>query len=156
MKRALPLISGLLAFVALSAQGGDSRRGPQLTEAQAAPGAGQVSFRRDIAPVLVTSCSTRSCHGGGSRPPVLDPHADAASLRAALVGVASEQRPERDYVRPGDPQASYVVQKLEGCLVDEECADADCGEPMPLKNPPLSAELRATIRAWIAQGASDN
>ena len=117
---------------------------------------GVVSFQRDVAPVLVASCATGSCHGGGSRPPVLAARDGVGKLRVALVGVASEERPGRAYVHPGDPDASYLMQKIEGHLVDAECADRDCGEPMPLDNPSLSADARRTIRAWIAQGARDN
>jgi hypothetical protein len=115
-----------------------------------------VSFRRDVAPVITTSCTTSSCHGGGSRPPVLEPHGGPAALRAALVGVASEQRPSRFYVRPGDPGASYLMQKLEGHLNDAECIDHDCGLAMPMDNPSLSAEARDKVRTWISQGALDN
>ena len=81
---------------------------------------------------------------------------DATAMRAALVGVPSEDRPDRAYVEPGAPEASYLVQKIEGRLVDAECTEHDCGSPMPLDNPSLPPAARATIRAWIAQGARDN
>ena len=141
------------AIVALGAllQVGANAGGPG--PASAPP---RVSFQRDVAPVLTTSCTTSSCHGGGSRPPVLLPHAGPAALRAALVGVAAEQRPSRLYVRPGDPAVSYLMQKLDGHLNDVECTDHDCGEPMPQDNPPLSAEARDKVRTWISQGALDN
>jgi len=147
MRTPLPIaIGAFLALVLFGANGEDARSAPTA----------RVSFRRDVAPVLAGSCTTRSCHGGGSRPPVLGAPGDAAKLRAALVGVASEQRPDRAYIEPGHPDASYLLQKLDGHLVDSECADNDCGAPMPLDNPSLSADARAKIRAWIAQGAPNN
>jgi hypothetical protein len=156
MKRVSFLASNLVvgAFVAgllLVAGAGEARDASATTS-----DAGRVSFRRDVAPVLATSCTTRSCHGGGSRPPVLGAHMSASTMRAALVGVASEDRPDHAYVEPGAPDASYLVQKVEGRLVDAECTEHDCGEPMPLDNPSLSAEAIAKIRAWVADGARDN
>src|SRR6187397_363616 len=124
MKRRLPIaIVALIALLQVAANAGGSGAGSR------------VSFRRDVAPVITMSCTTSSCHGGGSRPPVLEPHVNPAALRAALVGVPSEQRPSRVYVRPGDPGASYLMQKLEAHLNDAECIDHDCGAPMPLDNP---------------------
>jgi hypothetical protein len=117
---------------------------------------GAVSFRRDVAPALVSSCSMVSCHGGGLHPLEIDSDASPSALRLALVGVHSEERPDRRYVTPGDPRASYLVDKLEGRLVDTECVDHDCGERMPARNPPLSDVARGMVRAWIAQGASDD
>jgi hypothetical protein len=144
-------VGALLALVLLVSSGGGAR-----TAAATTSEAGRVSFRRDVAPVLAQSCSTSSCHGGGSRPPVFDARADLAKMRAALVGVASEERPDHAYVTPGAPQASYLVQKIDEDLVDAECADHDCGSPMPLDNPSLPESARAKIRTWIAQGARDN
>ena len=116
---------------------------------------GHVSFRQDVAPILTTSCSTRSCHGG-SRAPELRGHDDASKMRAALLATGDDERPGARYVIPGDPDGSFLVQKIEGRMSTSECADHDCGEAMPLDNPPLSPEARQTIRAWIAQGAEDN
>jgi hypothetical protein len=156
MKRPLTVMGVFLVLIQVSANRGDARSAQRSTEPQSVTAAARISFRRDVAPVLATSCTTASCHGGGSRPPVLDAHADAARMRAALVGVASDQRPDRHYVEPGVPQNSYLVQKIEGRLIDGECADHDCGVPMPRDNPSLSADARAMIRTWIAQGAQDN
>jgi hypothetical protein len=172
MKSPLPLAAGaVLALVYLLANGSDARssRAPGGDEATGAEAAANgvlaanaanarsvVSFRNEVAPVLAGSCATRSCHGGGSLPPVLGRHASAEKLRAALVGVASEERPTRTYIAPGAPEASYLLQKVDGHLVDAECVDHDCGSPMPMDNPSLSADARAKIRAWVAQGALDN
>jgi hypothetical protein len=167
MKRPSPFTAGaVLALAYLLANGGDARssRAPvarmqeevSLHPASAGATPGPVSFRSDIAPLLTGSCSTRSCHGGGSLPPVFDRRGSAQKLRAALVGVPSEERPDRNYIAPGAPDASYLLQKIDGHLVDAECADHDCGSPMPMDNPSLSDDARAKIRAWVAEGARDN
>ena len=161
MKRASLLapslvVGAVVAGLSLVAGAGEAGEREPRGAAVTTSGAERVSFRRDVAPVLATSCATRSCHGGGSRPPVLGAHMTATTMRAALVGVASEDRPDHAYVQPGAPDASYLVQKVEGRLVDAECTEHDCGEPMPLDNPSLSADAIAKIRAWVADGARDN
>jgi hypothetical protein len=138
MKRTLPV--AIFALIQIGASGTPSPR---------------VSFRRDVAPVLTTSCSTRSCHGG-MRAPLLGSYDDARELRASLLGVVAEERPAHTYVRPGHPEESYLMEKIEGHLSNDACVDHDCGDQMPLDNPPLSPASREAIRAWIAQGAADN
>jgi hypothetical protein len=102
------------------------------------------------------SCSTRSCHGGGEKPPILSARSDPSALRAALVGIRAEERSDLVYVHPGDPLGSYVMNKVDGRLHDRACSEVDCGDPMPLDNPPLQEDARQVIRTWIAQGARDN
>jgi DinB family len=136
----------------LASSGGGAQGSENARDREHAP---RASFRRDVAPVLAQSCSTRSCHGGG-RSPMLHADENASKLRAALVGVQSEEHATHAYVRPGDPDASYLVEKIEGHLVHAQCADHDCGERMPLDNPALPENARRAIRAWIADGAPDN
>ncbi len=148
MNHFLPLsVFGLAVLIQVGA-GGRSHAADDVRAAD-------VSFRRDVAPVLATSCSTRSCHGGW-RPPVLDAHGDPAKMRAALIGIAADERPIESYVSPGHPEQSYLVQKIESRMGTAECTDHDCGEAMPLDNPLLPPATRQMIRAWIEQGAKDN
>jgi hypothetical protein len=146
-KRALAaaLVAGCLPWLPNGAQG--ASRGDELST---------VSFRRDVAPVLVTSCSMASCHGAGLHPPEIDSDVDAASLRRALLAGASEERPDRVYVRAGDPGQSYLIDKVDGRLKDAECVDHDCGARMPARSPALSDRARGALAAWIAQGAKDD
>ncbi len=111
----------------------------------------QVSFRHDIAPVLTTSCSTRSCHGG-MRPPLLGAHDDPRDLRDSLVNAMSDERRGVKFVQPGDSAHVISSKKSRGRMVDQNCTDHDCGDAMPLDNPALSPEIRQTIRTWIDQG----
>ena len=62
-----------------------------------------------------------------------------------LVGVPSFEVPELNRVSPGDPDNSYLVQKIEGTQA--------IGGQMPLGGPPLSQELMDLVRQWISEGA---
>jgi hypothetical protein len=64
-----------------------------------------------------------------------------------LVDVPSLEFPSLDRVEPGDPEASYIVHKIEG-------RSDIAGDPMP---PPPESRLTpdqiAAIREWIENGA---
>ncbi len=62
-----------------------------------------------------------------------------------LVGVPSTEVPSLLRVKPGDPDNSYIIQKLEG--------HAAVGGQMPLGGPYLSTATIAFIRQWITDGA---
>jgi hypothetical protein len=49
----------------------------------------------------------------------------------------------------GDPDGSYLIQKLEGAV-------GIVGEQMPFGGTPLTTGEISTIRQWITQGAPDN
>ena len=72
-----------------------------------------------------------ACHAGGGAPQGL--RLDATNSYALLVGVPSTEVPSILRVKPGDPDHSYLVQKLEG--------HAAVGAQMPFGGPPLSAGL---------------
>jgi hypothetical protein len=91
--------------------------------------------------VFTPICTT--CHAGSSAPLGLRLEADAAY--AMLVNAPSAEVPGLLRVSPGNPDASYLIQKLEGT--------ATVGERMPLNGPPLPAETIAVIRQWIINGA---
>jgi hypothetical protein len=52
-------------------------------------------------------------------------------------------------VAPGNPDASYLVRKLEG-------APGITGQRMPFGGPFLDAAAIQQVRAWIAAGAPNN
>jgi len=84
-----------------------------------------------------------SCHVGATAP--LGLRLDATNSYALLVGRASVQDPGRLRVAPGDPNASYLIHKLQGT--------AGTGGQMPLGAPPLSLAEIDVIRQWILNGA---
>ena len=83
-----------------------------------------------------------NCHAGGAAPEGL--RLDVGSSAAALIGVPSNQA-SMLRVSPGDPDASYLVRKLEG--------SAAVGARMPLGGPYLDQATIDVIRAWILAGA---
>ncbi|MDY0067035.1 MAG: CHRD domain-containing protein [Steroidobacteraceae bacterium] len=97
--------------------------------------------------IFTPMCS--GCHtGGGAVLPASMDFSNAAATHAALVGVASTEKPALQRVSPGDPENSYLVHKLEG--------RADIvGDRMPLGAAPLDAALIAEVKAWIAAGAPE-
>lgn len=84
-----------------------------------------------------------ACHVGASAPAGL--RLDEPNAYALLVGVASSEQPQLLRVDPGNPDQSYLIQKLEGT--------AAVGGRMPLNGTPLAAADIAAIRQWIVDGA---
>ena len=102
-----------------------------------APESGQLSFGRDVRPILSDKCF--ACHGpdDGSR---------EANLRLDSRQHATAEREGQTAIVPGDPDASLLLKLV---------AHSDPGQRMP---PPrtgdtLSKEEIATLRRWIAEGA---
>jgi hypothetical protein len=94
--------------------------------------------------VFTPSCSV--CHtGGGSSLPASMNLSSAQASFQALVGVASLQVPSLQRVKPGDPDTSYLIDKLEGTQT--------VGVQMPFGGQPLPQATIDQIRAWIADGA---
>lgn len=94
--------------------------------------------------IFDATCTT-GCHSGRNPSGGLDLSA-SASYRA-LVSVASTCPDRRLLVKPGEPEASLLYQKVTG-------VGACGGSQMPVGRPPLGAAQLATIAAWICGGAS--
>jgi hypothetical protein len=85
-----------------------------------------------------------ACHIGANAPQGL--RLDAANSYALLVNVASNEVPGLKRVNPGDPDTSYIVQKIQGT--------AAVGVRMPANGPPYLPQDRIDlIRRWITSGA---
>lgn len=91
--------------------------------------------------VFTPICSV--CHAGGAAPEGM--RLDAANSYAMIVDVPSVEVPSHFRIKPGDPDNSYLVQKIEG--------HAAVGAQMPFGGPPLPAATIATIRQWVSDGA---
>jgi hypothetical protein len=91
--------------------------------------------------IFTPICSV--CHVGGGAPEGL--RLDAADSYNLLVGVPSTEVPSLMRVKAGDPDNSYIIQKLEG--------HAAVGARMPLGGPYLLPATVAFIRQWITNGA---
>jgi hypothetical protein len=134
-----PALCLLLAGCAGSGEGLDANGRP-LDE-----GGGTVPLTPEFASiqsnVLTPVCAP--CHGGAGAPQGL--RLDAENSYDALVGVPSSEVPGLLRVEPGDPDSSYLVQKLEG--------RASVGGRMPLGQPALPDATILVIRQWIQDGA---
>lgn len=103
-----------------------------------------LSYASDILPMFVADCTSTGCHGA----PVPQEQLD---LRAGngydeLVGVPAAQCGDRLLVAPGDPDASYLLDKLLG-------VDTCFGTRMPKAADPYTAVQIDLVTAWICQGA---
>jgi hypothetical protein len=109
-----------------------------------------VSFATDVAPRFTTGCGP-GCHV------YTNAASGSAGLNLAqvhaygdLVGVAAFQcRDGRQRVVPGDPGASYLMDKMLG-------VDMCSGVRMPKGRQLWSAADLAMLGRWICQGALDN
>ncbi len=74
----------------------------------------------------------------------------AGDIYARLVNGASRQKAGAILVVPGDPDNSYLVQKLEG-------RSGIIGQRMPFNGPPFLTDGQIlVIRRWIQTGAPNN
>jgi len=139
--KATPALS-ILALLVASCTGGDGTGLP----GGAAPGDFGPIFSEIQANVFTPNCATTGCHLGASAPQGL--RLDEANSFGLLVGVPSSESPSTLRVAPGNPQNSYLVQKLEG--------NAAIGARMPLGAPALEQVSIDVIRQWISDGATDD
>ena len=91
--------------------------------------------------VFTPICTT--CHAGGGAPVGL--RLDEGASYAMLVNAPSVEVPGLLRVDPGNPDDSYLIQKIEG--------HAAVGDQMPLGGPPLPSDTIAIMRQWITDGA---
>ena len=137
----------LATVVALAGCGGGSGEGLDSNGRPLAEGGGggtlTATFASLQANVFTPRCT--GCHAGAAAPQGL--RLDAANSYALLVGVASNEVPSLKRIAAGNPDQSYLVQKIEG--------RAAVGERMPFGGPYLDDATIAVIRAWVAAGAPE-
>jgi hypothetical protein len=115
------------------------------------PGGATISYTDNIQPIYDRSCALSGCHVPGALGGDLD-LTPGRSYRQTINVPSFQQRQKRRIV-PGDPDASYLVQKIEG-------TPGITGLPMPqtCPTPPpggqcLTPDDRAAIRQWITECA---
>jgi hypothetical protein len=97
--------------------------------------------------VLQTGCVFVTCHkSGASAAGMMALDRDVA--HANLVDVPAAMAPGKIRVVPGDPDASYVMEKLTNPM-------PTVGEQMP-PDAPLEQERIDLVRKWIEAGAADD
>ncbi len=102
-----------------------------------AANAGQISFNRDVRPILSENCF--ACHG-------FDAKQRKADLRLDISASAFAERDGSFPIKPGDLAKSEVWQRI----TSDDPAEI---MPPPSTKKVLTAEQKATIRQWIEQGA---
>lgn len=112
-----------------------------------------VSFAADVQPVLSGSCAFSGCHGPtranpGAKPMVLA----EGQAYDNIVGVSAAEAPAMQRIQPGQPDASYLIHKLQGTHLTV----GGSGSQMPLGGAPLSKATIDRLRAWVAAGALRN
>jgi hypothetical protein len=123
--------------------GGDGYNAPPpAAQTPPPPAANQTLFQQVQTQVLTPNCN--GCHVGANAPAGL--RLDAAVSFAMLVGIQSTQVPNLLRVKPGDPDNSYLVQKIDG--------RATVGGRMPLGRAALPQASIDLVRSWIAAGAT--
>jgi hypothetical protein len=95
--------------------------------------------------VFQPGCVFSSCHQGASAAGDMSLE---GSPHARIVDVPSMQMPSLPRVAPGDPDGSYMVEKLEQDM-------PAMGTRMP-PTAPLDQERIDLVRAWIEAGALDD
>jgi hypothetical protein len=135
------LLVGCAAGCAGNGKGLD-QNGQPISPDGTAGGPVTADFQSIQANVFTPICS--KCHIGASAPEGLQ--LDAAHSYNLLVGVPSNEQPSLLRVKPGDPDLSYMVRKIEGL-------PGITGGQMPLGETPLPQATITAIRQWITDGA---
>lgn len=94
----------------------------------------QRAFTTEIQP-LFSACAGEVCHDFTS-----------AGLLATIGLPSSECCERRSLITPGDPEQSYLLDKLRGAPLCD-------GVRMPIDKPPLSDGEIQAISDWICEGA---
>ena len=94
----------------------------------------RVSFRRQVAPILVKNCL--ACHDDRKASGGLSMATFAALRRGGKLAADA-------ILEPGDPESSYLIESV------------GPGAPirMPYKQPPLKRDEIATLTRWVQEGA---
>ena len=114
-----------------------------------------VSYENHIVPLFLPdkyNCLEAGCHGGG----LASSNYSLASYAEVLEAGDGAKQLRMCAVKPGDPEASYLVWKIEG-------RSGILGQRMPLgcvtsPNPDdcVSSTDLDLVRTWIAEGARNN
>jgi hypothetical protein len=110
------------------------------------------SVQKDILRTAESGTGRRacvSCHTANGRTPAGGLNMDVPDPHAVLVNGASTRNPGQVFIVPGNPDASYLVKKLEG-------APDIVGARMPLGGPYLKPGQIQILRRWIELGAPKN
>ena len=108
-----------------------------------------LSFSQEIVPIFTNNgvCTDVGCHVGTR--PKAKLNLVASQAYDDLVNIAADQCSDRLLVVPGNPSASYLMDKLYGSNMCK-------GNQMPKQGVSLSAAEIEAIVSWICRGAPNN
>ncbi|NUP08508.1 MAG: PE-PGRS family protein [Polyangiaceae bacterium] len=109
-----------------------------------------VSFAADVQPIFTSTCAKSTCHAGTQPDGSLDLREGAAHAELTNVSTSGCSG-DRTRIVPGDPDESYLFDKIRGV---DLCGTSHRMPPSP--NPMLSDEQIAIFEAWICAGAKDD
>ena len=124
-------------FVTLLLVGCGSQPAPAPAPKAETPATSEVSFAKDIQPILTQTCMP--CHAGGKD---AKGNYDLTSY-AGGTGNGSDSTPN---VILGNADSSTLYRRVTGTVMPQ----------MPKERPPLNAVQLTTIKKWIDQGAKNN
>jgi hypothetical protein len=120
-----------------------------------------VSFAEAVQPIFTTRCV--ACHDAVlPTPPSANPmNLEAGAAYANVVNVAAVQTGAStllDRIEPGNPEASYLIHKIQGTHTATTVSGSGARMPLncPTDRPCLSAAEIQMIRQWVLEGAVNN
>ena len=136
-----------------------SSGGPASGSTSGTPAGQPRSFRKDVVPILTSSCALSSCHGDRNGNPgvgIYLPLGDPDGIYADLMR-QSKVASGAVFVVARDPAKSFLYAKIAGGLASfaSSCPSTGCGEPMP-PGAAISVADRDTVKLWITEGAANN
>jgi hypothetical protein len=148
LQRTLILGTAAILVVAVTAcSGGGGSPSPTAPSPTVSLATLDPTFTNVKSQVLTSRCT--SCHSAGSAASSGRLNLESSSAYANLVNVASVGRPAVLRVAPGNPDASYLIHKLDGRA-------GILGGRMPEGGPYLSTEQIDLVKRWIQAGALNN
>jgi hypothetical protein len=124
---------------------------------------GKTGFARDVFPIVKRGCAVAGCHDS---PTQLNHMSDLSTAettyRRWVNGVGSDFCPDpppyitvRTIVIPGEPEHSYLVEKISSTREDL-CREGHHPRMPPAPRPRLSSPEIGIITSWIREGAEEN
>lgn len=101
-----------------------------------------VTLAQLSAEIFTPSCAVSGCHGASN--PAEGMSLTSSAIAASIINVTSNQRPNLKRIDPGNPDGSYLLQKVRGTGANNQ---------MPLGGAPLSGAKIQLIVDWVTAGA---
>lgn len=152
-KAAAALLIPLLAACSGSGAGldqngeplGSSSGGSSSGGSSSSSGSASADFQTIQDQVFTPICA--QCHAGAGAPEGMQ--LSAGVSYGMIVNVPSQEQPSLLRIKPGDPDNSYLVQKIEG----RAAVGAQMPDGCPITQPCLDQSTIDLIRQWVSEGA---